>query len=170
MAIILVLMIFPTIGFNIEALPPHKQIDNSGTDTESVDPIVIEGNTGLENHELVTGSGTSSDPYKIANITIDVRNNDRGAIAIRNTTKHLLIQNIKIFASSNAPGIYLKGLFDGQYHRMNVVMDNITVVGGMRQLYLDYTEAVKLRNSNFSNPSGSGYNTYIIRSTTISTC
>ena len=156
------LLLFPNTAQIDTGEDPVSSLD---IDNEVVDPIVIEGDSELADHPEVTGSGSSNDPYTITNITIDVSGSGRGAIAIRNTTKNLLIQNVKIYASTSATGLYLRGKYvGGTYYQTNAVIDNVTVVGGVRQLYVYTAKLVTVENCNFSNPSGSSYNTYIYRS------
>ena len=114
----------------------------------SADPIVIEGNTELANHHLITGSGISSDPYLISDISIDCRSSGRGGIAIRNTTKNFMIRNVTIYASSSAPGIFLRGRFTGSYYYpMYGILDNVTVIGGGRHISMERVRSLMVKNS-----------------------
>ena len=125
---------------------------------QSVDPIRIESNTELYYHSQVdSGSGTAVDPFVISDIQIDCRSSGETAIYLRNTTYHLEIKNVTIFASSSSPAIYLRAYYSGGYHSMNLELKNITIIGGGTQLYMYVPIRVYITECNFSNPSGSGH-------------
>lgn len=149
------------------AIPIMNELDIRFTERAdalltSADPIVIEGNTELANHPLVTGSGTSSDPYLISDVQIDCRASGRGGIAIRNTTLDFEIRNVTIYASGSAPAIFIRGRFTGSYYYpLDGLLDNITIIGGTTQIYLNRARSMAVKNCNLSNPSGTGYIVYV---------
>ncbi|MGA1821150.1 MAG: hypothetical protein ACMUIG_01330, partial [Thermoplasmatota archaeon] len=157
LSVFLISIIFPALSQT-----GISSIDTADAVQTSVNPIVIEGNTELANHPLVSGSGTAGDPYLISDVSIDCRSSGRGGIAIRNTTRNFLIRNVTVYASGSAPGIFIRGRFTGSYYYpMYGVLDNITVIGGSTHIYLERVRSLTVKNSNFSNPYGSGNVVYI---------
>jgi parallel beta-helix repeat protein len=85
------------------------------TTSESISPIIIDGNDELDSHSNVDGSGTWGDPYIIEDYEISGMH--MVGINISNTDKPLIIRNCTIGVLGY--GIYL-------YNASNVEINNIT--------------------------------------------
>ncbi|MGA1872261.1 MAG: right-handed parallel beta-helix repeat-containing protein, partial [Thermoplasmatota archaeon] len=120
----------------------------------SITPIVIEKDNDLGAHPSVrSGSGTTLDPYVISDYSIDSTASGRYGIAIRNTTANLIMRNLTIRVSGSSIGIYLRSY---SWNSQNIVMKNITIIGGSYQVYLYIPVRVTISDCTFSNPSATG--------------
>lgn len=142
------------ISINIGS-PTIKDMEVNALD--SVNPLSFSSNSDMASHpELDSGSGTHGDPYIFADMDIDCTSSGSSGLYISETTKYAIFRNITIHASSSSPAIYMKTLTSGGYRAMQITLDNITVIGGGTQLYMNRPYYITVKNCNFSNPSGSG--------------
>jgi hypothetical protein len=154
--IVLVLLLLLSTSFSM-VFPEKAPVGKVRGALTLVQPIVIEGNSGFASHPRVTGGGTISNPYLITNYLIDCSSSTRAAIAIRNTTAFFLVKNVTIYASSSSPAILTRGLFfNSNYQAMNGRFENVTVIGGGTQVYLERPIRLVFVQCNFTNPSGTG--------------
>ncbi|MGA1792394.1 MAG: hypothetical protein ACMUHM_00425 [Thermoplasmatota archaeon] len=150
-SIAVLLLLALSVHFEPGGISPVLTTDAALT---SIDPIVIEGNAGLASHPTIrSGDGSTLNPYIISDYSIDSYSTGRYGIAIRNTTAHLIVQNITIRVADASIGIYLRAY--GSYS-MNIVLKNITITGGSTQVYLYVPIRVSITDCTFNNPSISG--------------
>lgn len=77
------------------------------------DPIYIAGDGGfIRENGVVSGSGTSEDPYLIDGWKISMEGSEYG-IQIENTTKYFVISDCKAEGEEEAVGIYLRNVENG---------------------------------------------------------
>ncbi len=155
--IVPVLLLLLSASFSM-VLPDEAPVGKVRGALTQVQPIVIEGNAGFASHPRVTGGGTIGNPYLITNYLIDCSSSSRAAIAIRNTTAFFLVKNVTIYGSSLSPAILTRSLyFNSNYQAMNGRFENVTVIGGGTQVYLERPIRIVFVQCNFTNPSGTGY-------------
>ena len=122
-------------------------------------PVLIEGDAALgASDAVVSGSGTPQDPYVMEGWSINASTNP--GIAIRNTTKSLLIRNLTLYRAAPIP------LADGidLFQVRNVEMANITALATLA--------AVRVRSSynisvNGSSALGDGAGLWVDGSTQV---
>ncbi|MHA1342239.1 MAG: right-handed parallel beta-helix repeat-containing protein [Promethearchaeota archaeon] len=115
--------------------------------------IDIDGNAELDAFSLKSGSGTAEDPYIIQNFIIN-GGQSNSCISIKNTDRYLILQNMQIYNSSDAPDACLYLYNVSHISVVNCKVNNTNLNGVLA--IIDYCSDIVLERNYFQNYSYDG--------------